>query len=243
MEVKEKPPGLIIDPENTHPKFYIEKLYPYYLVGKNAANKRILDVGFGYGHGDSYLAKRAGHVVGIDREFEHAKRAQDKYKTDNLSYCLMDAVNLAVRDEAFDIICSFQVIEHIKEDMLLEYLSTIYKALKTKGIFYVSTLNKEVTMKPGQPYDKNYYHEKEFNAIELKELLLKVFSKVEMYGLQLTLKHRFFQRLKKIGLFKPFPKRINPIECFYKGISFQDFMLSKNNLRKASLDFICFCKK
>jgi hypothetical protein len=40
-------PGLFIVPENTPPKFYIQHLYPYYLVRQKAADKTILDIGFG----------------------------------------------------------------------------------------------------------------------------------------------------------------------------------------------------
>jgi len=233
-------PGLCIIPEEAHPKFYTQHRYPYYLVKKNAKDKVILDIGSGDGHGSFYLSEVAKEVIGIDCEGENVEHAQNKYKRDNLKFKFMSGTNLTFQKETFDIACSFQVIEHIKEDMLLKYLSEIFRVLKPAGTFYVSTLNKDISMKPGQPYNKNPYHEKEFNAIELKKLLLKVFPKVEMYGVYPAAKHRFFQRLKKIGIFKPFPKCINPVERFYKNITFQDFQISKNNL-KESLDLICIC--
>ena len=235
-------PGLFIIPEEANRKFHLQHLYPYYLVKKEAKDKAILDIGFGDGHGSNYLAEVAREVTGIDCEEENISRAQNKYRKTNLSFKFMDGADLTFQEEIFDIVCSFQVIEHVKEDMLLKYLSGISRVLKPTGVFYVSTLNRDVSMKPGQPYNKNPYHEKEFNAIELKDLLSEFFPKVDIYGVHPAAKHMFFQRLKKAGLFKPFPKSINPVECFYKNITLRDFLISKNNLEK-SLDLICICYK
>lgn len=235
-------PGLFIIPEQANRKFYHQHLYPYYLVKKEVKDKVMLDIGFGDGHGSNYLAEVAREVTGIDCEEENVEPARNKYKKDNLKFKFMSGTELSFQDETFDIVCSFQVIEHIKEALLLNYLSEISRVLKPGGVYYVSTLNKEVSMKPGQPYNKNPYHEKEFNAVEFQELLSKVFPRIELYGLHPARKHRFFQKLKKIGLLKPLPKCVNPLEHFYNNISLQDFEISKNNLRK-SLDLICICRK
>lgn len=241
QSIREKP-GLILIPEDTDSKFYIQHLYPYHLAYGNAKDKIILEVGFGDGYGSFYLAEVARMVIGIDCEEENVKNAQNKYKRNNLDFEMMQAINLGFKDETFDIVFSSQVIEHIKEDKLMNYLLEIYRVLKTSGILYLVTLNKEVAMKPGQFYKKNPYHEKEFNEVELRELLLKVFPKVDMYGLHPAAKHIFFKRLKKIGIFKNLPEAINPVERFYKNIKLSDFVASKQNLKKA-LDFIAICSK
>lgn len=235
-------PGLFIVPENVPPKFYIQHLYPYSLVKKVASNKIILDIGFGDGYGPFYLAEVADRVIGIDCEEDNVKIAQAKYKANNLSFKFSNATNMDFQNNFFDIVCSFQVIEHINEGLLSGYLKEASRVLKPTGLFFVSTLNKEVSMKPGQPYQKNPYHVKEFNIIELKNLLLSVFTEVEIYGLNLTKKHRFFQRLKKIGFFNAFPKYINPVSHFYQNISIRDFYLDQDRLGR-SLDFICICHK
>ena len=61
----------------------------------------------------------------------------------------------------------------------------------------ISTLNLEHNMKPGKPYSKLCYHEKEFTASELTTLLKRFFPSVELHGLYLTPKHRVFLRLKR----------------------------------------------
>ncbi|MBM3251490.1 MAG: class I SAM-dependent methyltransferase, partial [Candidatus Omnitrophica bacterium] len=198
-------PGLFIIPENVPAKFYIQHLYPYYIVKKVALSETILDVGFGDGYGAFYLAENAKRVIGVDCEEDNVKIAQNKYKAGNLTFKYSDAANLDLPSDSFDIVCSFQVIEHIREDLLLKFLKEVFRVLKPAGTFFVSTLNREISMKPGQPYKKNPYHEKEFNSAELMNLLRNVFTEVEVYGLNLTMKHRFFQRLKKIGIFNVFP--------------------------------------
>ncbi len=237
-----KPTGLFVNPEEVPPKFYIQNFYPYIFLKKYSFGKYILDIGFGYGHGSFYLAQVADKVIAVDSDKENLENAQNKFNQHNLAYMLMDATNLNFPDATFDIVSSFQVIEHVKETLLLKYLSEISRVLKPEGFFCISTLNREVNMKPGHVYEKNFYHEKEFNLSELNGLLSKVFPSVEIYGLQLTPKHILFQRLKKIGLFKIFPKFVNPVLNFYKNVDFRDFKISKYNLNK-SLDFICLCHK
>jgi len=139
-------------------------------------------------------------------------------------------------------VCSFQVIEHIPEDKLLPYLSAIKRVLKNTGKFYVSTLNLAYAMKSPLTYEKNADHCKEFTLDELKSLLSQVFPDVKIYALHLTLKHRFYQRLKRIGIFKSFPEAINPVARFYSRITTKDFKVVLFNLEKA-IDFICICGK
>jgi len=242
MQSIRRKPGLILIPEDADSKFYIQHLYPYHLAYGNAKDKIILEVGFGDGYGSFYLAGAAKMVIGIDCEEENVKNARNKYKRNNLDFKMMEASNLGFKDETFDIVFSSQVIEHIKEDKLMNYLSEIFRVLKAGGILYLATLNKEVAMKRGQVYKKNPYHEKEFNEIELRELLLKIFPKVDMYGLHPAAKHNFFQRLKKAGIFKNLPEAINPVQSFYKNIKLSDFVASKRGLKQA-LDFIAICGK
>lgn len=231
-----------IIPEETDAKFYAEHLKPYEFVKINAKGKRILEVGCGDGYGSAYLAEAASEVIGIDYEEDVILQAKNKYRVPNLSFLCMDATVLQFKNDSFDLVCSFQVIEHIPEEKLMQYLSEIKRVLKINGEFYLSTLNLDHTMKSPITYKNNLAHCKEFTLVELKELLCGVFSDVEIYGLHLTLKHRFYQRLKKIGIFDFLPDMINPVSRFYNKVTINDFKINSKNLRKA-IDFICICRK
>lgn len=231
-----------IIPEETAPKFLAQHLMPYEFLRKEAKGKSVLEIGCGDGYGSAYLAEAAGKVTGIDYEEAVIYRARNKYKGVNLGFARMDAANLQFTDKFFDIVCSFQVIEHIPEDRLARYLSEVRRVLKDDGKFYLSTLNVEHAVKSPLTYKKHPAHCKEFKLEELRDLLSNLFANVEVYGLQLTPKHRFYQRLKKIGIFNFAPKAINPVSRFYKDVTVNDFCITSKNLAKAT-DFICICAK
>lgn len=231
-----------IIPEEIPPKFFAEHLKPYEFVLPYAFGKNILEVGCGDGYGSAFLAEKASEVISIDYDEATVLQARNKYRAPNLSFMRMDATTLQFEDSLFDIICSFQVIEHIPENKIPLYLSEIERVLKDNGKFFLSTLNLSHTMKCPLTYTKNPAHCKEFTLAELKDLLLTKFSNVEIYGLHLTLKHNFYQRLKKIGIFSYFPDVINPVSRFYKKVTTKDFKINSDNLQKA-IDFICICTK
>ncbi|MFH0762961.1 MAG: class I SAM-dependent methyltransferase [Candidatus Omnitrophota bacterium] len=231
-----------IIPEQAPAKFYAQHLKPYEFLRNDSAGKRVLELGCGDGYGSFYLAKIASRAVGIDYEEKVILQAKNKYRHPNLSFLCMNATNLGFKDNSFDIICSFQVIEHIPENKLMLYLSEIKRVLSPGGRFYLSTLNLEHNMKSPLTYKKNSAHCKEFKVDELKKLLLDIFPAVRIYGLRLAPKHSFYQRLKKIGLLNLLPQRINPVNRFYNRITTEDFIVTAGNLKKAS-DFICTCTK
>ncbi len=235
-----KPETRII-PEKTTSKFYAQHLKPYEFIIDKAEGKKILEIGCGDGYGAAYLSSKAAEVYAVDYEEEIILKAKDKYRNNNLSFQSMDATSLKFDEGYFDLVCSFQVIEHIPEDKILKYLMEVKRVLNNNGSFYLSTLNIENSMKSPANYKKNLAHVKEFNLCQIREELLKVFPAVLCYGLHLTGRHRFYQRLKKIGLDKILPEAINPVKRFYANITTRDFVINDRGLRKVS-DFICICE-
>lgn len=235
-----KPETRIIPGETTS-KFYAQHLKPYEFIIDKVEGKKILEIGCGDGYGAAYLSSKASEVYAVDYEEGVILKAKDKYRINNLNFQSMDAASLKFEDGYFDLACSFQVIEHIPEDKILKYLLEVKRVLNNNGSFYLSTLNIETSMKSPAGYKKNPAHIKEFNLYEIREELLKVFPNVLCYGLHLTGRHRFYQRLKKIGMNKVFPGRINFVNRFYGNITTDDFVIRPDNLRKA-IDFICICE-
>lgn len=231
-----------IIPEEISPKFYFEHLKPYEFIKGAATGQEVLEIGCGDGYGSAYLAQVATEVTSIDYEEDVILKAQNKYILSNLKFLSMDATSLQFEDESFDFVCSFQVIEHIPEEKLLKYLSEAKRVLKKNGKFCLSTLNLAHTMKSPVSYKQNPAHCKEFRLPELKDLLFSVFREVEFYGLHLSAKHRFYQRLKRSGIFNFLPQRMNPVSEFYNTITLDGFIINKNNLNTA-IDFICVCNK
>lgn len=224
-------------PEDNPPEFFAKHLSAYHFLKKDSAGKSILEVGFGDGYGMHYLADAATQVAGVDIAPENIPLAQRKYSAPNLKFLRFDGYKFPFPDESFDIVCTFQVIEHIPLNRMVEWLTEIKRVMKKDGRFYVSTMNLATAMKPGSPYTKNQDHEKEFTAPELKELLKSVFAEVESSGLHCSPKHKVYKRLKKWGLSK-----WAPVKKHFATVTVQDFYVSPNNIEK-SLDLYAICGK
>jgi SAM-dependent methyltransferase len=237
-----RPGGSGILPEETPPKFFARHFSAYHFALPYVKDKDILEVGFGDGYGASFLAGHARSVTAVDILERNVTLASNKYKRPNLVFKKLSGVYLDFPDDIFDIVVSFQVIEHIEETELVNFLDSIKRVLKKGGIAFISTLNLDKNRKPNMPYAKNPFHVKEFTWQELDSLIKSVFVDYEMYGLFYTRRLRFFERLKKIGVFKYLPCPLNIVDRFYKNISVNDFVWLEKNLPNC-IDFMVICKK
>jgi len=228
-------------PEETDARFLSQHLAAYAFTRQFARGKRVLEIGFGEGYGANYLAEVAQDVTGIDAAPGNIPRAHAKYPRSNLHFLHMEGSVLKFPDASFDVVGSFQVIEHIPEPQLVSFLSEIRRVLKPDGLCCISTLNLEHNMKPGKPYNKLCFHEKEFTGSELRALLERVFPHVELYGLYLSRPHRFYQRLKRWGLMKVGPTHVNPVARFYEQMSV-DAYRPRLGVTRAALDLIAVCR-
>ena len=231
-----------IVPEEAHPRIFAQHMAVYKYIKDIARDKLLLEIGCGDGYGSAYLANSGKKIVSVDYDEKTVAKGHAKYRVDNLDFLCMGATGLGFKDEIFDAVCSFQVIEHIPEDKLTAYLSEVRRVLKSDGEFYLSTPNIDVMNKGKPDYKKSPAHYKEFTISEIKKLLSNIFAKVDMFGVGLTFKHIVLQRLKKIGIAKIFPDRLNPVRNFFNSITTDDFVVSSNNLTDA-VDIICRCRK
>jgi len=221
--------------------FFAKHFYAYAFIKDMCAQKYILEIGSGTGYGLYYLSQVARKGIGVDIDLANCVGAQDKYQLDDL--VVMDGTNLGFKEASFDLAYCFQVIEHISEEKVVNFLKGIKRVLKDNGLFVCSTLNLEKNLK-GRPdkYEMLNVHEKEYRHDDFRSLLSGVFNEVTLYGLFPTSRHRFYQRLKKWNFLKYKLCNRNPVRRFYDNISLSDFKTSQSNLSKA-IDFIAVCRK
>lgn len=231
-----------IIPEETNAKFFSQQLKAYEFARPGASGKIVLDLGCGDGYGAAFLAKVAKEIIAIDYEKEIVLKARKKYNVPHLKFVSMDVSELGFKDESFDILCSFQVVEHIPEERLPSYFSEIKRVLKNEGEFYISTLNLANNIKSPPTYKKDPAHCKEFYFEEFKTLLEGAFADVQIYGLYLTPKHKFYLSLKKAGIFNPFPQSLSPVKRFYDKVTTNDFRVLPIS-RQKPIDFYAICRK
>ena len=231
-----------IDPLSESSRFVAKHLSAYEFARPFAQGK-VLEVGCGDGYGSSLLAKTANEVTAVDLFPKNVTAAAERYAGPNLRFLQMNATELAFEDETFDLVVSFQVIEHIPQALLGRYVSEIRRVLKPGGVFIVTTLNLSKAMKPGARYEKSPHHDKEFRPEELEAFLREAFPRVEMFGLYPGAQHRVYERLKKWGLFRMMPAGLNPVERFYKNITPADFSWQTRPDLGGCEDILGLCRK
>jgi SAM-dependent methyltransferase len=144
-----------------------EHWHRYLIAREHVKGKRVLDVASGEGYGTHLLSGVAESVVGVDLSADAVAHASKKYTSHNLQYIAASCTQIPQPDHSFDVIVSFETIEHIREQEA--FLREINRLLKPDGLFIISSPNRvEYSEKTGY---KNEYHVKELDRAELKALL------------------------------------------------------------------------
>jgi 2-polyprenyl-3-methyl-5-hydroxy-6-metoxy-1,4-benzoquinol methylase len=155
-----------------------EHIIRYVFASQFVRDKVVLDVACGSGYGSSYLAnKGARGVVGGDREPEAIAQAKQYYKKGGVEFVLLDATRMPIRDSSFDVIVSFETIEHVAE--YEKFLGECRRVLRDNGHFICSTPNVQT---PGVEKAVNPYHVNEFSGEQLCQLLNGYFQDTKLFG-------------------------------------------------------------
>lgn len=155
-------------------------LSAYEAVAPLASDKRVLEIGCNTGYGTRLLGNVCRQIVGVDLSMSALKVAREKYSGANVDYLRIDGLKLPFADGEFELIISFQVIEHISN--YDSYLSELKRVLAPDGMAVFTTPNAQVRLDPGmKPW--NEFHVREFTAAELSQLLQDWFPQVEIQGL------------------------------------------------------------
>lgn len=129
----------------------------------------VIELGSGEGYGIRVLAPLSDKYVAIDK-FDTELPADPKVEFRKM---LLPSLK-GIADNSFDYAVTFQVIEHIKDD--LGFIREIHRVLKPGGQLFVSTPNRLMSL------TRNPWHIREYTADELTRHIGKVFPKVEMMG-------------------------------------------------------------
>lgn len=149
-----------------------------FVVGKD-----VLDFGCGTGYGTARLAERARRTTGVDIAAEAVEHARQHYQRDDLEFATIgsiDETDLPFEDDAFDVVVSFQVIEHVVA--VDRYLAEIRRVLRPGGTFLCVTPDRTLRLFPGQrPW--NEFHVTEYAPRVFADLLRTRFTDVELLGM------------------------------------------------------------
>jgi SAM-dependent methyltransferase len=190
---------------------YARHMAAYRFAATRAVGRRVLDAGCGEGFGTQTLADVASAVLGVDYSPEAVAECRRLWSKPNLRF---EQRNLTVPgsfSDTFDVVVNFQVLEHIDDPM--PFLAGLRERLGNGGTLVLTTPNRLRTI------SENPYHVREYTAPELKELLSKVFSSVQITGIHGNAKVEEFEsgraravgrilRLDPLGIRKKLPKKV-----------------------------------
>lgn len=116
------------------------KFVTEYVHLRDIKNKKILDIGCGYGWFEVFAKNnQAFSIVGTELTDNDLSTAKKYIREKNITFLKGSAIDLPFKDNTFDTVVSWEVIEHIpkgtEEHMFLE----IARVLKKDGICYLST--------------------------------------------------------------------------------------------------------
>ncbi|MCU0433688.1 MAG: class I SAM-dependent methyltransferase [Bacteroidia bacterium] len=132
----------------------------------------VLEIGTGTGYGVELIAHHAQRLITVDK----TDPPVDFGKLPNTEFRKLNAPDFSMfGDSVFDTIISFQVIEHIENDVL--FVNEIRRMLKPGGRFIVTTPNRRMSL------TRNPWHVREYTCSGLKQLLGGVFTEIKPQGI------------------------------------------------------------
>ena len=168
-------------PELESPEISYEHWHRYLFAREFAKNKIVLDIACGEGYGSYLLAGNAKKVIGVDNDKNTIEYATSKYNRDNLEFKIGLVEDVPIKgSEVFDVIVSFETLEHIEEKKQKKFIAEAARLVNKKGIFIVSTPEK--FSYSDERNFKNEFHEKEFYLDEFKEFLGNYFKNIVLFG-------------------------------------------------------------
>lgn len=226
--------------------------YAYEYARPYIHGKKVLDVGCGLAYGTAALAKYASQITGLDYDAAIVHANRETYKSlKNIDFFEDTIPPLNFPDETFEVITSFQFIEHIKQRKF--FLQECFRVLKKRGVLLLSTPNNKMSLA------RNPFHIHEYTFDEMRKEAGEVFRTFDLLGLNGNEKvNKYYQENGKwvrkilkwdvLGLHKIIPtelltipynlitnmmrKKLMEQVSETSDISTKDFFLEKNNLDK-----------
>lgn len=199
-------------PSTTPFDVFQEHINRYIFASHFANNRRILDIACGIGYGSTILIRtgKAKEIIGGDLAKDAISYANRHHKSDKTIFLRASAANLPFRDCCFQLVLSFETIEHLRDPR--RFLIECNRVLTRGGLIICSTPNKRVF----SPYTKNPtnpFHIHEFRLEEFFHILVKNgFTDVKTFG-QRSLIPR--ERIKSMA-FGLVSKLLSPLTAEYR---------------------------
>lgn len=158
---------------------HLKHLSRYYFSSQFIQKGPILDCACGSGYGSKILAKKGGHILGVDISLDAIKYAEDYNNSDNIKYESRSIQSLEFDNDTFEAVVSLETLEHIPKMDMIEFLKKAQKWVAPGGVFIGSS--PMLRYSEGLPFITNPYHINELPREELLEIVSQSFLGCKIY--------------------------------------------------------------
>lgn len=182
-------------------KFHLKR---YEFAAKYVEGLNVADIACGTGYGTKTLKVLgdAREVLGVDLDVGAVEYARTKHDGEGILYMEGNAASIDVESSSFDVVVSFETIEHLpcEVDLLKEF----YRLLKREGVLIISTPNN---------WPLTEFHLRKYDYNSFIEELGRYF-KVEAIYNQNSGGHSVFNHQQEEGIVRTTKENKELAECF-----------------------------
>jgi 2-polyprenyl-3-methyl-5-hydroxy-6-metoxy-1,4-benzoquinol methylase len=131
----------------------------------------VLEVGCGEGYGMKLLARHCTQYLGVDKFPLPNLLVPSNARTLQMTVPPLGGIN----SNQFDAVVTFQVIEHIEDD--LEFLKEIHRVLLPGAVMILTTPNRLMSL------TRNPWHVREYDPDAMRTVLESIFEQVDLRGI------------------------------------------------------------
>lgn len=165
-----KPTGERLLPDHYRGQLsHAEHLARYHLAVQLAPGRRVLDAACGEGYGTALLAAAGAEAVGVDIDDTTVEHVRRHHRVDAQ---VADVAALPFEDGSFDLVVSFETIEHVDDPE--RALDELARVRAPDGHVLISTPNATEYLV------QNEFHVREFGHDEFVDLLRERFTSVRV---------------------------------------------------------------
>ena len=176
----------------------------------------VLDAACGIGYGSAIIARRgAKSVTGIDIAPEAIEYARKNYARPGVSFESASAEALGSLGKTFDLVVSFETIEHLKAPRV--FLRQVRQVLRPGGTFICSSPNRDFAGKP-----KDYANPYHLSEMSLEEFTAAFCQEFELEG-------RYHQSHSE--LYRRHLDLVGVLDGFTKAVRFSKVLALENRVR------------
>ncbi|MCK9490286.1 MAG: class I SAM-dependent methyltransferase [Xanthomonadales bacterium] len=162
-------------------EIWYEHWHRYVFALPLARGRRVLDAACGEGYGSALLARTARSVTGVDVDADTITHAARRYgDADKLQFQCASVTAIDAPDASFDLIVSFETIEHLAEQA--QMLAEFDRLLAPGGLLLISSPDRDNYNAAGVA---NPFHVRELDRDEFEGLLAAHFPQRRVFGQRL----------------------------------------------------------